>query len=428
MKGLNAHIVYFYALSILLALKVEISVAETAIERSNRVAWDAIELKERGADSEQSQRAEEFKFRVDEFLRNGQFHQESESAKNVYHSTRVLKDTGSDKDLSIERMFSKNKIYVFVSTSMPRGELVSLFGSLNNLDDIEIEVAYRGLLPGNRTLVDFSKELGLMVRELGLKSTVPVVGLNPTMFRELQVGSVPQMAFIHDNKTFSRISGSINIREFISKVGKNNGAPADFGIVGNVYKIAEKDFFLEIQERLAKIDWKTIPERAQKKYWTSLKPITLPEGSLSRRYDVDMTVEVTQDIKASDGQKEYIIARKGDQFNPLNQQLLSRFNRRIIGFNPNIRSQKLWAIEQVKDALKNNQQPVVMISELLSEKHGDTFGLLESDLKARIFILPSLVIERFEIQSLPFTVERSVVNEGSMSVTLYRCSDLECSL
>src|SRR5690606_34044894 len=111
---------------------------------------------------------------------------------------------------------------------------------------------FRGLFEGNKTFVDFSRTAADLVYELGLRNTDTNITLNPTAYREFGVTEVPQLVYSHEDESVSRVLGSINIIGFFKQLEAEGKT---FPKAGNTFEIAERDFFEEIQERLAKIDF-----------------------------------------------------------------------------------------------------------------------------------------------------------------------------
>lgn len=398
---------------------------KTALEAANDAAFKSFDTKEslKGGDIEA--KAIDIKNKVRSFIESGVYDGQLNRAKEI--RTDLIDKRGEPAlagtpQEAIDRIKAPGQTYIFVSKSMPDGELRQFFNSLNGLKVENVEVAFRGMFEGNKTIPDFMKEIGLMVRDFGLKETSVSIGMNPVAFREYAITKVPTMIYTHEDGTHSIINGSINISYFLKSIG-NTGQEIPSN--GHQYKIAEKDFFLEIQERLAKIDFDSQMVNAKKKYWDSVGKNNIPQSVIFEQYDVDMTVEVSKDIVASDGKSERVIAREGQRFNPLNQPMMAAFNRSLIIFDPNSLPQLEWAKDRVKEALSENLKPVVMITRLIDSSKENSFAELEQLLRQQIFIAPDLILERFEIKSLPSLIEKSPV-KGSMRVSVFACDFVTC--
>lgn len=379
-------------------------------------------------DSDVFKQTESIKGKIQELIKSGQFSgvkklaQESgNSARNASLSAMNLEPATNQAE-AINRLMTPGKFYFFVSSSMPKGQLSSLLKSLVNTND-SVEVVYRGLFEGNRTLGDFTRQAGRQLRDMGIKETNAMVGLNPTAFREFGITKVPTVAYVHPDQTNSQLSGVVNLELFKDQLLESG---KDFGNDGATFEIAEKDFFVEIQERMAKIDWNKKSKEAESKYWESIKPYNLPVSLTSESFDVDMTVDVTNDIYADYNGKRHVIARAGQSFNPMLQPSMRQFNRRILVFNPNEERQLLWAKDQVDLALSKNERPMVMLTELLKNNKVKTLFNLEEFLKVQIYLLQDAVVGRFGINKIPVMVKKSASRSGYMRISYFSCVEDRC--
>src|SRR5690606_3219656 len=110
----------------------------------------------------------------------------------------------------------------------------------------------------------------------------------------------------------------------------------------------------EIQDRMSSINWQEKIGKAKDRYWERNSPKSLPTGVEGLKLSLDMSVRVDDDISADANGKHYVIARKGEVFNPMLQPMMSQYNRRIIVLNPNEERQVAWAKDEVQDALSRN--------------------------------------------------------------------------
>lgn len=400
------------------------SVGESVYEQANATAWKAIQAKEAMKGSGQDVNAKTVKEKVLELISSGKFKSNKKIAKDV--ATRARKSTldamnalpDGDPATAIERIMAPGKIFVFISNSMPRGQLVSLLRSLEAID-LDVEVAYRGLFEGNHTIMDAFRQSGRMLKDLGVNKLEADFNMNPTAFREANINVVPSMIYVHKDRQLSRVTGSVNVRSFHQSI---MDSPKDFGNEGAVFDIEEKDFFVEVQERAAKVDWNKKVEHAKQAYWDKLTPYTIPTSSEYRSHDVDMTVVVSQDIYAEYNGKKHVIAKAGDRFNPLDQPSMGQFNRRILVFNPNDKKQSEWAKKQISSSLAINERPVIMLTELMSKDKEKTFSTLEERFRMPIYLLQDKVITTFNLIRVPAAIKRVSPYSGSMRVTYFNCN------
>lgn len=401
---------------------------ESSFQRANSAVWGAIESSEAGKDGVENERAIKIQKKVDEWISSGAYGQEKEAAQAVYDTTMKAREQSGmfgDQKEAVERIRLPGKVYVFVSNSIPTGVLRSLFQSLNTKDlGFEVEVAFRGLFEGDRTFIDFSNSAGRLVSDLGLKDSDAVVGMNPTAFREFSVTSVPQLVYVHEDGSISRRKGSVNVRDFYKSLGDTG---SDHQKTGETYKIAERDFFEEIEERLAKIDWDKKIEVARDNYWNKIDGEfkNLQQSSLYEERDVDMTVVVSSNIVANDGVRDHIIAREGERFNPLDQPIMAAFNRNMIILDPNSAAQLDWAEKTVKESLIKNEKPVILLVKFLEGEREKTLLQVEGILKSHTYLADKKILSRFGVTAVPVSIKKSPVS-GYMRVTQYACNYQSC--
>jgi hypothetical protein len=393
-------------------------------EQANATAWKAILAKDAMKGSDQDVNATTVKEKVLELISSGKFTSNKKLAKDV--ATRARRSTldamnalpDGDAATAIDRIMAPGKIIVFISNSMPRGQLLSLFRSLE-ATDLDVEIAYRGLFEGNHTIMDAFRQSGRMLKDLGVKKLGADFNMNPTAFSEANISVVPSMIYVHKDRQLSRVTGSLNVRSFHKSI---LDSPKDFGNEGAVFAIEEKDFFLEVQERAAKVDWNKKVEHAKQAYWDKQTPYTIPVSSEYKFHDVDMTVVVSQDIYAEYNGKKHVIAKAGDRFNPLDQPSMGQFNRRILVFNPNDKKQSEWAKKQVSSSLAINERPVIMLTELMTENKEKTFSTLEERFRMPIYLLQDKVITTFNLTRVPASIKRVSPYSGSMRITYFNCN------
>lgn len=397
---------------------------ESVYEQANASAWKAIQAKEAMKGSGEDVNARTIKEKVQELISSGKFKSSNTLAKEV--ATRARASTldamnalpDGDPATAIERIMAPGKIIVFISNSMPRGQLISLLKSLETIE-LDVEVAYRGLFEGNHTIMDAFRQSGQMLKNFGINDLGADFNMNPTAFREANITVVPSMIYVHKDRQLSRVTGSVNVRSFHESI---MDLPKDFGNEGAVFDIEEKDFFVEVQERAEKVDWNNKVKQATQAYWDKTTPYTIPVSSEYRFYDVDMTVIVSQDIYAEYNGKKHVIANAGDRFNPLDQPGMSQFNRRLLVFNPNDEKQSKWAKKQVTSALSINERPVIMLTELMAKDKEKTFSILEKRFQMPIYLLQDKVITTFNLIRIPAAINRVSQHSGSMRVTYFNCN------
>lgn len=392
--------------------------SESAYEAANRTAWENEAISEQ-VGSETKDLAEKFKRAMSGYAGSAGKRAQSLAEAARSHAVDANAFNSTPEDV-INAIRSPGKVYVFVSSSMPKGQIISLYRSLSRTP-LNVEVAYRGLFPGNRTLIDFSRQAGKILRDSSDQVNA-IVGLNPTAFREFGIDQVPCLVFISESGEPIKQYGSVNVSDFFDSVSR--GEPI-ISPIGATFEIAERDLIEEIQDRMSSINWQEKIGKAKDRYWERNSPKSLPTGVEESKLSLDMSVRVEDDISADANGKHYVIARKGEVFNPMLQPMMSQYNRRIIVLNPNEDRQVAWAKGVVEDALSRNLKPVVMLSELLSGDKWDTFGKLEKELLVSIYTLPDVVVDRFSLSSVPVVIEPSLTR-GFMDINYIGCDGSVC--
>lgn len=401
---------------------------ESAYQRANKAVIGALDAADNAKGGQQSIDTQAIKDKVAEWMSSGAYSEQEAKAQAVYDRTMEARQESvlfGDQQQAIERIKKTGKVYVFISSSIPDGVLRSLFLSLNDQDfDFEVEIAFRGMFEGDKTFIDFSRSAGQLVSRLGLRDTKAVVGMNPTAYREFSVSDVPQLVYVHEDGSITRRKGSINVRGFYESLTSTG---VEQQRLGEIYKIAERDFFEEIEERLAKIDFDKRIEAAKDNYWNKVVGDfkNLPQSSEHEVRDVDMTVTVSKDIIANDGYRDHVIAREGERFNPLDQPMMASFNRNMIIFDPNSNAQLEWAKKAVEKALAANEMPVVLLAKFIIDDREKSLSLIEKQLSSVVYLADKKILERFNVKAVPVLIKKSPVH-GSMRVTQYACEYDRC--
>jgi len=168
----------------------------------------------------------------------------------------------------------------------------------------------------------------------------------------------------------------------------------DLGVIGNVYKIEEKDPIPIMKERAAKIDWNKVGEgvldRAKKR---SFRPhdstIILPKAEKYRKRVIDMSQELEWDIRGADGK---VIYPKGTRINPGDYVRLSRVPVVIDASDP---SQVEWFLKRWGKSIN--------VALLLT--NGDLVNLTEK-LTRRVFWANDFMIKRFQLEKVPSEIRQ----------------------
>jgi len=281
------------------------------------------------------------------------------------------------------------QLTVFVSLSLPDSELRALFIAAAGRRDVRI--VFRGIRPGER-LNDTIHDLHALLR--GIESP-PAVELDPPAFRAAGVTAVPVLLLQERGQTVARVQGTLALDWFEREVAA--GRRGDLGTYGPVREMAEPDLLEELQRRVATLDWNRLRNQAAARYWQRATFVELPPATANRRYSVDLSVTVGNDITAPDGR---FVARAGERLDPL--QFLP-FTQRLIIFDATRPEQVAVARRLAAD---NGGKRTVLLATRLDRAAGwESLDTLEQTLTAPVYLLNAAVRDRFRLERAPAVVE-----------------------
>lgn len=293
--------------------------------------------------------------------------------------------------------FSNQKIIIFASRSLGKQGLEDLLdGATGNPD---VLIAFRGI-PENANLGEAMMEIQKMAAE---RSPVPNIVINPVLFTEYNVTSVPTIIVRKEQSVLpgelpeevARVAGLSKPAWLLRQL--ESGNDGDFGSRGPVESISEPDLIELMKKRFAKIDWEEQKRGAVKNFWHKQTFRELPEAHEDRVRELDPTVYVSADITAPDGT---VIAQQGDLINPLD---MAPFTQAVIVFDPLDEDQ----VQRVKDAIPRiNQVPGVtrityIVTRLDREEGWDSYTKTTDTFDSPVFLLTPDVAQRFELEYVP---------------------------
>lgn len=294
------------------------------------------------------------------------------------------------------KRFSNNTLLVFASYSLGQQGLKDLLRSASGKDAL---VVFRG--------IDEKANLGkavLAIQRMAAKyDPIPQVVINPVLFKEYSVTAVPTIILrevgsrLAENPTreVARVQGLSNPDWLIGQV--QSGNQGDLGVRGPIAVISEPDLIDVMKKRLANIDWNHKKHQAIKRFWKKQRFLTLPEARKNRQRAIDPSIYITKDIRSVAGE---IIAKKGDQINPLD---VSPFTQAVIVFDPLDQDQ----IDRILDRLPAIKglagvTRVTYIVTRLDQKIGwDSYKKVTKSVQSPVYLLTPEVIKRFELEFVP---------------------------
>jgi conjugal transfer pilus assembly protein TraW len=300
------------------------------------------------------------------------------------------------KDNQPEALIGDNGRYfvIFVSPGQNEDEVRGLVEEFQGRNDVKL--AIRGLIPGGRSIGDTIRAMNKLIK--GLEEEAPEIAIDPTLFRDLSVTSVPTIALYENGEPVAWASGLAS-PEFIANLVDEDGLRGDLGRYGDTAEIAERDLIEEMHERVREHDWEQTAENAKQSYWDNRTAINLtPAEEGSVRY-LTPSMRVTQDITTPDGT---VIARKGQVINPL-ETLPSRLF--LVIFDQADSEQAKKAREVADRAADEGFRPMLITTRLADESF-DGIGKAEKALGYPIYLLQDNVRQRFQLRHTITTVNQ----------------------
>lgn len=295
--------------------------------------------------------------------------------------------------------------YVFISYSLDDEVLKNIF--LANQGKDNVVYVMRGI-PEGMNLGEGVKRIQTLLLDLGFTeaATQPNVMLDPLLFTHFGIKAVPTTV-VARVKDFQMGKPDRTGVELIAKAEGlatdawikdriAQGQSGDLGQQGTIFEIAERDLVEEIKSRVAKIDWDEKKRLALENYWANRKFTDLPTVAKYRRFEIDPSIMVTQDIKGANGE---IIQAAGTQINPL---AVKTFDSMVVVFNPT-REDELALILKRIDGWKNEpfKKRIFIATEMDRVKGWKAFEEITEKLDAPLFFLTPEVQKRFEIVATP---------------------------
>lgn len=312
-------------------------------------------------------------------------------------------------------------VWYLVSWSIPEPELK---GYLREAFKLGATVAFRGLINDDfKTTVTRTKALALELREQAPHTTI-----DPIIFRQLGVTTVPALVIANDQQALI-VEGAAPIAHLLTLLVRENGElrpledwfegaqrswerggpmdvqrPAIPTLVGLThvpttltrYAIWERDMEAVIRERIRQADWNALQRQLDSQVRDKLKKgpgIALPVATASRTFSVDPTVQFEKDVTRDDGQT--VVIKAGTQVNPLTQVTL---RQRFIVIDGRNRQQVAFAKQQVQ------QYGAVWVKVMLTA--GD-FEAVSKTIQDRVYWVLPEIVTRFKLEHVPSVITQN---------------------
>lgn len=331
---------------------------------------------------------------------------------------RMVPTVGAQPTSGIKK---RTGVWYLVSWSIPEPELKSY---LREAYKLGATVAFRGLIDDDFTkTVKRTKALALDLREQAPHTTI-----DPIIFRQLGVTTVPALLVANDKQALV-VEGAAPIAHLLTMLVRENGdlrpleewfegtqrswerggpidvqRPAIPTLVGlkhvpttlTRYPIWERDMEAVIREKIKQADWNALQRQLETQVREKLKNgpgVALPRATASRVFSVDPTVQFDKDVKREDGQT--VVIEAGTQVNPLTQVTL---RQRFIVIDGRNRQQVAFAKQQVQ------QYGAAFVKVMLTA--GD-FEAVSKRIQDRVYWVLPEVVTRFKLEHVPSVITQN---------------------
>ncbi len=240
-------------------------------------------------------------------------------------------------------------VFYFVSWSIP-DELLK--GYMREAYRLGATVVFRGMIDNDmRKTVDRTKALAVE-----LQQEAPHTTIDPIIFRQLGVTSVPTLAIVNDQAALM-VTGAAPLEALLSQLSRSEATirplrewyvsqtrswqmggpiteprpvmPVLTGISAvptdlSRYPIAEQDMEEYLKEQMRRVDWGRVREDLHRRVMERLHEgpnIGLQPATSSRVFTVDVTQRYEHDISNHDGTA--VVVKGGTEINPLTRIALS---------------------------------------------------------------------------------------------------------
>jgi len=303
-----------------------------------------------------------------------------------FAKTPLMPDSNSVEPVPVDH----DRTYqVFVSWSLGEAEIKNLIKEYH--DNREVELVFRGI-PDGLTLQDALAKVQRL--SLETKSNTPVL-INPVLFEESQIETVPQVRKAVGKQTVYVVSGTTSVQAADEQYQKNKVSRPK--AIGPGLRIAERDLIEVLKERLAKVNFSELKDKALRRFWSNQVFAELSPATTSRVRKLDPSVVVPQDITGVDGS---LIHKAGDRINPLD---IRPFTQRLVIIDPSYDKQVNFAKAQV-EKYGDKQNVVIILSEVDRQKGWDGFTEVQNKVGRAVYILKDDVRTRFSIDFTPSVV------------------------
>lgn len=286
------------------------------------------------------------------------------------------------------------RILIFASFSIPPATLKNL---LDQATEPNVVLVLRGV-PKGSNLPETVRRLKLLLPD---EEQVPHVMLDPTLFRRYAIDRVPSFALERGAGQKPVIAvGAVN-SDWLRRMAANiQSGKENLGRRAESYEIAEADLIIEMQQRLASIDWTARRAMAMQSFWSRRQEtfVELSDAREHHEFLIDPSVRVMEDLEDADGN---LLVAAGQTFNPLAWVPLSKT---IVVFRGTDPKHVATATQLARAARVGGRGVILLTTALATERGWEHLSELERTLAGAVYVLPEALVERFHLTRIPATV------------------------
>jgi conjugal transfer pilus assembly protein TraW len=285
-----------------------------------------------------------------------------------------------------------DSLLIFGSLALPRETLRAL---LDQAADAGVVFVLRGVPPGT--------SIPHVIRQLRdvIGSGRPAnVIIDPSLFRRYSIEQVPSFVLQRPGSAgVVTVEGAVTtswVRRMAARAGPEG---ANLGHRAESYPIGEPDLVTELQRRMATIDWDAQRRAALNGFWARYDQfVTLPDAKERKEFQIDPTVEVTEDVREPNGET---LVKAGELVNPLSMAPLTKT---IIVFRGTDSKQVNTAGGLARAAQAHGHGVILLTTEIDRVNGWEDLSRLEQELSAPVYLLTRSLADRFRLQHVPSVI------------------------
>jgi len=284
------------------------------------------------------------------------------------------------------------KYQLAVSRGMGEGAIRKVMEIGRNNPDLVI--VFRGVLPGERVadLVSFLMTINPPIEGEPMANVI----IDPTVFTENAITVVPTLQRVdRAGDVVASVRGVANPQWIEERVER--GERGDLGKYGETGEIAEEDIIEVMKRQLIAAKPEERAKRQLENYWKSQTWASLPTATEDRTRMVDPTVVVADGIYGPDGT---VIAYPGQRINPFDA---IPFDMTVVVIDGRDPRQVAFARQKVVEL--EGKQVIVATTEVDTDKGWAGYNDLIVSVGRMVYVLQPQMVERFQIEKVPCTVE-----------------------